>query len=160
MNKKQVITKITDRLANLSRDELDILKSAIDALDLLQQSSHNLTNNTGEGSTDSAESYLSSLFRKDDKDREEKLEKLTDDDETELDLTARGTPRIRHRYRSREEIGGDSRAEQHRANVRIGGRVRRELAERFVACAQTQGKGQGAALTEALEDFLAKYDPR
>ena len=78
--------------------------------------------------------------------------------QTKSDLTARGTPRIRRRKRSREEIGGDPHAEANRVNVKIGGRIPVELRDKFLHYANSCGLSQGKVLTRAIEDFIKKHE--
>ena len=73
--------------------------------------------------------------------------------------TARGTPRVRRPKRTRDEVGGDPNAEANKYEVKLGGRVPRDLRDRFIACVEAdENLTQGEALTEALEDYLDKHD--
>ncbi len=81
------------------------------------------------------------------------------DSEEQGNLTVRGTPRIRRPKRSRDELGGDPNDESNRYDVKLGGRVPRELRDRFNRFIESHDKlTQGEALAEALLDFLEKYE--
>ena len=82
----------------------------------------------------------------------EPLDKLLRDN-----LTARGRPRIRRPMRSAAELGADPKSEEHRYDVKIGGRVPRELRDQFVERAKSRDQSQSAALVEAITDYLAKH---
>lgn len=86
------------------------------------------------------------------RERPEPLDKVLRDN-----LTARGSPRIRRPMRSAAELGADPKSEEHRYDVKIGGRVPRELRDQFVECAKSRDQSQSAALVEAITDYLAKY---
>lgn len=74
------------------------------------------------------------------------------------DLTTRGTPRVRKLKRTRQAVGGDPNAESHRFDVKLGGRIPRELRDDFVDALAKSELNQGAVLTEIIESYLDKLD--
>lgn len=70
------------------------------------------------------------------------------------DLTTRGTPRIRAPMRSRDQLGGDPNSEANRLNVKLSGRVPRELRSTFASTVIEQGTNQSAVLTELIKKYL------
>ncbi|MEM6410175.1 MAG: hypothetical protein AAF683_01410 [Pseudomonadota bacterium] len=66
--------------------------------------------------------------------------------------------RKRRPKRKREDLGGDPNAEEHRFDVKLGGRISRRLRDRFIRALDNKGITQGRALTEAIEDYLEKLD--
>lgn len=163
MNKKETILKLAERMAKLSRADLEIVKITLDALQFPETTGGRSTNETvdkSEKSTDeaSSSSSLPDILQEDDEHRAKHLEELPKDNEPQPDLTTRGTRRIRRRYRSREEIGGDPNKEENKYDVKLGGRVPRELRDRFVELTKQEFPTQTAALTEAIEDFLKMDD--
>lgn len=110
---------------------------------------------TGKGS------YLVGTLKKSNKETSESAARTAANnlDENDVaDLTQRGTPRVRRPKRSSDDVAGDPRADANRYDAKIGARVDRNLRDRFVSCSEAQGMKQGDALTEALEDFLNKYN--
>lgn len=84
------------------------------------------------------------------------LKGLNEDENDAQDLTARGTPRIRKPMRSREQVGGDPRLEVNRDDVKLGGRIPRELRTEFVAALKDHNLHQGLVLTELIESYLSE----
>ncbi|MEP2761476.1 MULTISPECIES: hypothetical protein [Alphaproteobacteria] len=162
MNKRQAIIKLSERLASLSQAELAIVKSTLDALQFPEKDDDKTATEVVDKSARSVEpvssdSSLFDILEKDDKHRLKKLEEVPDKDRPSTELTARGTPRVRRRYRTREEVGGDPHKEEHKLDVKMGGRVPRELRDSFVELANKKFPTQSAALTEAIREFLQKY---
>ena len=73
------------------------------------------------------------------------------------DLSARGTPRVRRKYRTREEIGGDPSLHANRRDARVNARVDKDLYEAWLKCVAENNLKPGKALTEALQDYLEKH---
>jgi hypothetical protein len=73
--------------------------------------------------------------------------------------TTRGTPRIRRPKRSREELGDDPNLERNKLDMKLGGRVPRELSDQFKAYVNAHpDMTQSAILTLAIQEFLQKHD--
>ncbi|MBL4808242.1 MAG: hypothetical protein JKY31_13305 [Rhodobacteraceae bacterium] len=80
------------------------------------------------------------------------------DEKVTPDLTVRGTPRSRKPKRTRHAVGGDPNAETHRFDVKLGGRIPRDLRDDFVVSLAKHELVQGAVLTEIIEAYLDKLD--
>lgn len=76
----------------------------------------------------------------------------------DLELTARGTPRIYKPRRSEEEIAADPHGNKTRENRQLGGRICPRLRESFQDCVKRLKIQQGTAVTEAITDFLKKHN--
>lgn len=159
MNKREKVTKLAGRLGQLSHADLEIVTSAVVVLEFAKRNREErpVDNSAFPTSESLGLQALFDMLRIYHLKRPEELKQLNGDDETQLDLTKRGTPRIRRKYRSREEIGGDPHKEEHKLDVKLGGRVPRDLRDRFVELANREFPTQSAALTEAIAEFVQKY---
>jgi hypothetical protein len=69
-------------------------------------------------------------------------------------FTKAGTPRLRRSMRSASELGGDPNSEENRYEVKLGGRIDRDLRDHFLEVVKARGVPQGRALELAIQYFI------
>lgn len=75
----------------------------------------------------------------------------------DLGFTKLGQPRLHRKKTTKEERAADPRLKDGKGSIKLGTRIEPDLRDRFVACAKALDTTQTLALSEAIEDFLEKY---